>query len=346
MRFFSSYRLLTAATVFVLLVGCSGNSATSPTPTSLQAGAHSLFRGVPGLTDPAGQPNYYNRPSRNLVGRYSCPATGPIEYMSDFYSSVVYVYSGRFVHQGPCGIIPQGVFFYPEALYVQPSTHDLYVANSGGFNILVFHRGQITPYNTYTDPTGQYPNDVAVASDGTVIASNYVQRGPNYGSLSTWIGGPNGGTFVGNFPMGDPLGLGEYITVDKKNTIYFNESRTGTEFWSVSCPAGACGTQTQIAGIQIQSPGGLAIDETGDLLTIDTNRRRADTFELPNPSPKHFHVDGFPNAMAISGHDNYLFVADPKNNDAAEYSYPRGILIGTVPGTSGGGQPAGIAIDP
>jgi hypothetical protein len=67
---------------------------------------------------------------------------------------------------------------------------------------MVFHRGRLFPYNTYSAPFQPYPYGVTVTNDGTVVASNaFSNFGPQGGSISTWIKGPNGGTFVGTFPM-------------------------------------------------------------------------------------------------------------------------------------------------
>jgi hypothetical protein len=41
----------------------------------------------------------------------------------------------------------------------------------------------------------------------------------------------------------------------------------------------------------------------------------------------------------------HWFVADSDNDDAAEYAYPSGILIRTVPANSPGGYILGIAVD-
>jgi hypothetical protein len=113
----------------------------------------------------------------------------------------------------------------------------------------------------------------------------------------------------------------------------------------VKCPAGACGAQTQIAGVSFGEPGGLGSDTTEDLLATDSEPGAADTFELPNPNPKTFPITGIVFGMAINQSDNHWFVADALHNDAAEYAYPSGTLIGTVPGNLGGNL-VGIALDP
>jgi hypothetical protein len=315
---------LVAAASLTVLAGCSGGSYSSiaPRPASVQRAAH------------------------HFTSFYSCPAKGPIKYVSDFNNNVVDVFVGKFAGQAPCGQITS-VLNSPWGIFVEPVTHDLYVANYGKHDIVVFHRGQTTPYNTYTDPSFEDPVDVAVALDGTVIATNQLRpHFPLHGSVSTWIGGPNGGTFVGNFPM-TPGSEGLYVTAQRNGTIYFDDLVGQTNvcaLWYVSCPGGACGQQTQVAGVSFNSAGGLASDGTEDLLAIN-GAGFAETFELPNPNPKTFPLTGAPVAMAINKLDHHWFVTDANNDDAAEYSYPDGKLIGTVPGNAGGGL-FGIAVDP
>ncbi|HEY5096121.1 MAG TPA: hypothetical protein VII69_13475 [Candidatus Eremiobacteraceae bacterium] len=318
----TSYALSAAATI-ALLVGCSGGSSVV----------------VPGRAMPEGDAHDWQFKTHD-----ACPATGAIEYVSDGPNHAVNVYAGRFASQAPCGQITVGLTF-PAGLFVQTSTHDLYVADLGSGIVEVYHRGQTTPYKNYKDPSNQNVEDVAVAPDGTVLATNYHSRNKTErGSISTWIGGPNGGTFVGNFPMQHSKD-GWNITVRNNGIVYFSYVTRNWrgELWKMRCPAGACGTQTQIAGVLFEFPGGMQFDASDDLVAAD-QAGLAETFELPNPSPKTFPV-GDPVGMALSESDHHLFVADQRNNDAAEYSYPGGKLIGTVPGMPFG-LPYGIAFDP
>jgi hypothetical protein len=347
MRIPTPIQALSAAAAIALLAGCSGgSSAIAPMPASPQYDAHSSMGRVPAVMGLMGMLKVNADSGQHFKSYYSCPAKGPIKYVSDYNNSVIDVYVGKFAGQAPCGRITSGLGA-PWGLYVKTDTHDLYVANDFGHDILVFHRGQTKAYNTYTDPTSQDPVDVTVAKDGTVIASNLVQTAfLENGSISTWIGGPNGGTFVGNFAMANG-GEGEFVTVQKNGTVYYDDlvGRTNLgALWFVSCPAGACGAQTQVAGVSFNFPGGLAFDDTNDLLA-NNGFGQAETFELPNPNPKTFPVGGIPTGMAINDLDHHWFVADAANNDAAEYLYPSGALVGTVPGNPGGGT-FGIAVDP
>src|ERR1700682_1749337 len=114
--------------------------------------------------------------ANSVVGRmpigsfYACPAKGPIEYVADANHNVINIYSGKFNGQAACGAIGSQLHS-PLGLYVELSTHDLYVANEVVGNILVFHRGGVIPYDVYSD-LGYSPTDVAVAADGTLILLN------------------------------------------------------------------------------------------------------------------------------------------------------------------------------
>jgi len=324
MQVSAKFRTLIAVVAMAPLSACStiGTSAVAPVPYSAVS-------------------------NRHLGSYYSCPATGSIKYVSDLFYNVVNVYVGSFVGQAPCGQIASSSLRFPTGLYVRPATHDLYVANQGGHNVLVFHRGHADPYDTYTDPTGQLPNDVAVAGDGTVMAANYISFTKDEGSISTWTAGPNGGTFVGNFPETHSY-QGAHIAIKKNGIVYFDDVDLHIlqgYVWSVSCPAGACAAQHRVSGVILKFPGGMAWDDNGDLLIIDSMALTADTFELPNPNPSTFPLIGFPDAMAINRHDHHMYVIDGSRNQTEEYSYPGGTLIGTVSGQTNSIL-AGVAVDP
>jgi hypothetical protein len=239
--------MLAVAATLTLLEGCSGGPAIAPKPAP------------PLALGPIGRLNVNRQPIHQFASRYSCPATGPLEYLSDNGNFVVDVYAGKFNGQAPCGVITSGLNG-AFGLYVDPATRDLYVASVYGAKILVFHRGQTTAYNTYADPAGDLPEDVTLAKDGTVISSNGGSINTFAGSISTWIKGPNGGTFVGTFPMYNYFAAhitigGDFIAVDQNGTVYYdsfdttNSIGTAGTLSSLSCPAGKCGTQTPVAGV-------------------------------------------------------------------------------------------------
>jgi len=318
-----------------VLSGCSvgGNSSIAPAVSSPQSIANISSAGHPTL--------------RTFQSFYACPAKGPLKYLSDYNNNVISVFAGKFAGQAPCGMITSKLNS-PWGLWVKPDTHDLYVANDGAKNILVFHRGETTPYNTYKDPSIQDPVDVVVADDGTVIASNFLKANLSEdGSLSTWIGGPNGGTFVGNFAMASGS-KGQFITIRKDGTIYFDKfdgQTSAGSIWSVSCPAGACGAQTQLKHVTLYGPGGLAFDANDHLRANEGASELADMFKLPFTHATTFPLMGYPTGLALNTVEHHLFVADGINDQAEEYDYPSGALVGIVAGNPGGAT-VGIAVDP
>jgi hypothetical protein len=350
MTILTSIRTLCALVAIVSFVACSGvgPSSIAPQPASPKSGSAFHTGRYPNIFSSFGSLNSSNGTGHHTLSHFSCPETGAIVYVSDFNNNLVDVYYGRFAGQAPCSQITSGINF-PTGLYVNPRTHDLYVATSKGHDVLVFHRGQTTAYNIYADPTRrQKVIDVTLASDGTVIASNVNRAGgPEMGSISTWIGGPHGGKFVGNFPMTNDA-EGGFITAQKNGTVYYNDidRTTGAgALWRMSCPAGVCGAQTRVAGVSFLFPGGLGSNGTNDLLAVDQTGHSLATYELPNPVPKTIPLDGYPIAMAIDLLSHRLFITDADNNDAAEYLYPSGVLVGTVPGNPGGFLD-GVAVDP
>ena len=339
-------QLASVAAIQVLLAACS--SAVSP------ASAPVAPLSPMGIVRRSSPSNYFSSyigqhspTGRTSIGFYACPANGPLVYLVDGAHYAIDVFRGDLDGQGPCGQLTGGLI-QPQSLYVDLRTHDLYVADTGAHDSVVFHRGQIVPFNTYTDPdpNGQYPGSIVVASDGTVIVSNYYAvNGPEMGSFSTWIEGPNGGTFVGNFPFND-YGQGRYMAINKESTVYYSDfeappSIGGYLLWFVSCPRGHCGRQRQVAGVTFTDPFGMVFSADGDLIVEDTQPGRIETFELPNPQPATLRAAGYPDGLAIDLSDQHLFIADGYNL-AEEYAYPGWVPIGVVLGDI----PRGIAFDP
>ena len=141
---------------------------------------------------------------------------------------------------------------------------------------------------------------------------------------------------------------GVCITARKDGKIYFDTYGypSGTGVWSVSCPAGVCGAQTQVQGISLVAPWGMRFDAEDDLVVIDTATQTANTFELPNPIPSIMHLASpIRGAMAINQTDHHLYVTDDYKRNATEYQYPSGNVLGIelVPYN---GAPLGVAVDP
>ena len=347
MRILISIQALCAALALALLVACSTGSTIAPKPSAPQSHIRSQMSRIPIALSPIGLLKVHLGAGRRFRSFDHCPTTGDIEYISDFTNNVINIYSGKFVGQSPCGQLSGHGITLPQGVFVRHHSHDLYVANTGGLNVLVFHRGANTPYKTLADPSGQYPADVTVASDGTVIASNlYDQLGSENGSISTWTGN---GTFVGNFPMVDDI-LGAFVTVQKNGTLYFNDvdlaSGAGL-LWTGACPLGACGTFTSTGATTVY-PGGLRSADFEDVVQIDQQASLGGaliTYEhFPNGNSCALG-GGEPDGMDINRSQHDVFYADAINDVGVEVRYPSCKPVGTVPGNLGG-LLVGVALDP
>jgi hypothetical protein len=346
MRIPTSVQALSAVAALALLAGCSGGSAGAPSPSTPQGQVRSLIGRVPVALSPLGMLKANLNGGHHFTTFDTCPASGTIEYISDYSNNVVNIYKGKFAGQAPCGQLAPSGMSNPQGMFVKGSTHDLYVANTGGHNIMAFHRGATSPFKTYTDPSIQNPDDVTLAKDGTVIAANIFEVNFNEaGSISTWH---KNGTFVGNFPMPNSF-EGLYVTVQKNGTLYYNDidlpSGAGL-LWTGSCPNGACGTFTSTGATTI-FPGGLRSADGEDVVQIDQNASGGGaliTYESFPTGTSCAIGAGDPDAMDINKTQHHVFYADAANDVGGEISYPSCAPIGTVPGNANG-LPIGAAVD-
>src|SRR5580704_16167705 len=116
MRKTISIAALSTIILGAFLSGCSGDATVAPKPASPQGGA--IFQAQNALS------------SRDVSGYNACPASGTTEYVSDYFQNVIVIFHGNFHGQAPCGQITSGLSL-PWGMYVDQSTHDLYVANTG-----------------------------------------------------------------------------------------------------------------------------------------------------------------------------------------------------------------------
>jgi len=105
----------------------------------------------------------------------------------------------------------------PQGLAVDVE-NNLYVANSGGDNngsIRVYARGSTTPFETLID--GNFPNDVAVDSKGTVYVSN--QLGTTRGRAGVVVY-PKGRTMSKNILTDSSIRQNFHVAVGRNHDIY------------------------------------------------------------------------------------------------------------------------------
>ena len=334
---------LSAVTAFA---GCSGGSALAPKPSVPQESVQRFFDRVPAAVAPMTLLKVNMHVRNHLKSFNACPATGQIEYISDFNNNSISIFAGNFHGQTACGMLTGADgLLNPQGLMVKNG--DLYVANTGGSDILAFHRGETSAFKTYTDTINgsQFPVDVTVSSDNTVIASN-IFGSNEAGSLSTW--NKTTGASIGNFV--NPNGANTYfLTVQKNGTVYYDDNTFG--LYVGSCPAGVCGSFAA-TGATVAFPGGIRSADREDVVQQDQS----------GPGGGDAIVyESFPNgtSCALNGSDpvtfdinhsqHHYFFTDSGFNEGVEVKDPATdgnncSLIGIVPGNSGG-LGIGMAID-
>ncbi|MBV9055602.1 MAG: hypothetical protein JO351_03055 [Candidatus Eremiobacteraeota bacterium] len=287
----------------------------------------------------------------------SVPAGAPAKRQLLLYAggpnqNVVGVYPARSYNPPPQLEIRSGLNV-PTGIAVDASGN-VYVCNNAGtdapvepmgkgtWTVSVYHRGQTTPFESYT--TGVWnPVDVAVASDGTVYIANYSSAVTVYpaGSLqpSMSLAGPSGES-----PLGVALDGSRNVYVS-----YVNPSRGGSIY--KYAPGQSSGSDLGIAFSG--SPHGLAIDRGGNLLVaVSTAPSPGSSIEVFPPGkthPKKTITGVFqPFMLAFGRGGRQLFAADfgSGNGDGGvfRFAYPAGTLLGKD--TQGPASSAyGIALD-
>lgn len=352
MRIPTPIQVLSAAAALALLAGCSGGSAITPKPSTPQGHVRSMMGHVPALVGPIGALKINTNSGRHLASYNICPAVGPLTYISDFNNSVIDIYLGPFALQLPCAVMAGGGLLNPQGLFVRMPSHRLFVANTGASNILEFAPRGGPLIGIFTDPTLQYPADVTVAHDGTVIASNIFSLGGAAGSISTWH---INGAFVGNFPMvNDIEGLFVTVQLQGPNKIFYNDidatSGTGVVYTG-NCPGGFCGPFVPTpATTNTTFPGGLRsrandtrliqIDQVGGGVRLRYN----DINPLFPPGVPCNIGGSDPVGFDMNGPANSVFYADAGLDVGGEIVFGNCLPIGTVP-VGAGGLPIGAAHD-
>lgn len=307
---------------------------------------------VPALVGPIGALKINTNTGRHFTSFNACPAVGQLTYISDFNNSVIDIYLGAFANQLPCAIMAGGGLLNPQGLFVRMPGHRLFVANTGASNVLEFAPRGGPLIATFTDPTGQYPADVTVSSNGIVIASNIISTGGAAGSISTWHINT---VFVGNFPMvNDIEGLFVTVQAGGATRIFYNDIDAGSGagvLYTGNCPVGACGAFVATpASTNTVFPGGLRSR------TFDTRLVQFDQSGGVGGARIRYNLPLFngvntcniggtdPVGFDMNGPATRVFYADAGSNLGGEMVFGNCAPVGTVPGNSGG-LPIGAAHD-
>ena len=338
---------LGAAAALVALAGCSGgSSAVNPTASNLANGNHvsmmSVSR-VPSLMNPAKMSLI--RPStvqpKGWMTKGIAGSGLSLLYASQFYTNDIQVYRQSGTNQSPVGTIVNGVI-NPQGMWVTPNG-DLYVANTGANNILVFRKGNLNPYKTLSD-AGEYPVDVTVDTDGTVYASNIFDTNFGPGTVSKYAPGATSPTKIYAVPNNAKV---LFDALNDSSTLYVNyiDINTGLGATVKYYPGGST---AHLTAVTFNFPGGMQFDNHQYLIAADQLGPFVGEYALPSGTPFFtFGSDnGDPLGVALVRNERSIYVSDALNGVVHRYSYPGGVENDTISnGLGGSSPPFGVAAD-
>ena len=331
--------MLIAAISFVLLGGCSnvGSSASSVVQQHAPS-TESFTRNQVPLRVPSAIFNAIQRSNSYAGKSFAHPTVGTLVYTC--------VYSANACEWFPLGSNTVAGTISgltgPQGLGVGAGANtDVYIANTGASDVLVYPMGSVSLKMTLVD-TKEYPVDVAVAGNGTTYVANIFDTSGNPGNVTVF---KKGSTTISR-KITDP-NFYEVVSasIDELNDLvvcYDNSSGVGAcdEF-----PGGRGTGTTIVSGLGFA--GGSRFDRAEDFVVSD----QLGKIHVYRPN------DGTPcNTIALAGPSiafgqaqSDLFVADTATGDINEVTY-----AGCTGGGQGeftynagpGGALAGVAVDP
>jgi sugar lactone lactonase YvrE len=336
--FLASTRTKAVSFVALLLAaGCSAGSGFSGAPVQ---GARSPSLQMPTAeisTVPAAL-QHEIRPALHPLARgagWLSPAAKSCKnklYVSSYRLGYVAIYCRKGQNQAPIGEITNGIET-PEGANTD-SKGNLYVSNTNASTVTEYARGSLAPSFTYSSGL-TYPAGVAVDSKQNVYVTSLSPA-----SVEVFPQGVNSPTLTITsitYPIDvaiDPSG-NAYVTT-------YTANFSNGEIIKYS-PGSSQGTNL---GIVTDGPGGIALDEAGDIVTADQRLPGVLVFPPGTTSPSQTFAQNTldPDPVRFARREHQVYVGDSIGNAVYVYDYPSGTLVDTI--TDGIDGPNGLALDP
>lgn len=254
--------------------------------------------------------------SSSAVGSAAGKEPGLI-YSSEFGGNTVGYYRKGTGPNNPLVGTLSGPFAQPQGMGIDQSG-DLYVSNGNDKDVLVYAAGSTSPTATLDDPN-KFPDDVAVARDGTAYVAN--GSGPIGASGNVVVYAP--GATTPTQTLNDTNFLHVVgVALDKNQDLF------------VSCNAQqAIGTGTVVefkAGsstpvdthIKLGYAGGIAIDGSGHIVVIDQEGPSLNVYDVGKRNPiARLGLPGASAYIAFNTTSKVLFVADYSKGEIDVFDY-------------------------
>lgn len=237
-------------------------------------------------------------------------------YVSQEYDNNVVIYPEKGNRKSPIGMITAGVN-EPWGLYVD-NHGTLYVANQGyyyyssGGTVTAYPAGSTSPSLTFSQDLSRplYP---VVDSNGDVFVSNaggyyYTTSGASYAQCGTVVEYRSGSTSP--YQVLQTPGIeADGMDFDRQGNLYVAyRTSDGTGSIEEFVPGS---TQGKILGMVLNQPQGVLVDNTGNIVVVETgDTDRIDVFPPGQQTPSaEVPIPNTPNQLAIRETEPRLFIA-------------------------------------
>lgn len=312
--FISLYRAAAATALAALLAGCAGGGSQTTLPSSQSASLQSVTGRVVGTGIAA-------RPSSGGFMRAVSPKT-ELVYLSSWGTLAdvnVFTKDGTQVGQIVNGLA-SGT---PEGMFVDAKS-DLWVAaGAAGSGVFVYPRGGLSPKKQLTDPLGD-PTDVTVCRDGTAYVANlYNVANSNTASVQVYAKGST--TPTGTLQYAQDF-RNPSVACDAAGNV-FVALLTSDNVGSgrvIEFPGGKQAAAKDL-GIVLQVPGGIKIDDAGNVLVSDVTAMTITEYtEAGKPTGRSIATGTNIEGIALAGDGTTVIGAAISLNEGLAWSFPAG----------------------
>jgi DNA-binding beta-propeller fold protein YncE len=310
---------LTSVALASLLAACSG-SGSRLTPISRPVGGGvaqqmSILRQAPpgiGLSLSGLLPAVHPWQGPSWINSKLVPEI----YVLDYASDTVYIYSTGGVLMGSLGY-SSGIMF-AAGLHVD-NKGNLYVANDGPQNILIFAPGTMTPKLTLGDPHN-YPVDVVTDSADNVYVANICRGAPSGSACHPGKAGRGsvymykaGQVYPSTSYDNDRIHRPMFIAFDEKHKTLWADGMTTESNGNPIVVSWSKPSHPVISSISIRFPGGMEFDEA-DNLAIDDQWLPSTLYVFPHAKPPASHSFPLSPVGGETGYDVVTFALNHANN--------------------------------
>jgi hypothetical protein len=294
-----------------------------------------------GCSGPAGVTGLAPGSLSGAAARSGTASTGRIYSSSYSDNTVVYYDKGTGPNNPVAGSLA-GTFEAPENMAVDAGGN-LYVANGDAQNVLVYAPGATSPTRTLSAPDG-FPDDVAIAPDGTVYAANVWGMAGNPGTIEVYA---NGSATPTSVLRDDAFSEVVGVALDHAGNVFvsYNANHGQDGFVEEFHKGNAIATKIKVA-----AAGGIGFDPYGHLLLINRTASTLDVYAPGSSKPLHkLALPGSPIYFKIGSNGKMLYVANFAQGeiDAFDYTPRKLTLFNTISnGMTGSGVNLGIALSP